>query len=160
MIFRAWWNCIRESCSGARFAKVPKHFGPEKPFIKLQPPYSLKLLFSYIVKGIKIKITSKFRASRRPCFGDSKRIMSPEMRPKGLGTSEKGTPFLRISLRACQVTARWLASCNTEVNFTSATRATPPNRASPATVIDSSFIILLREKRSFFSNVESKLLKS
>ena len=146
-------------------------FGPENTISMgtfLERPekfraYSVKLVFSYIVKGIKIKITSKFRASRRPCFGDSKRIMSPEMRPKGLGTSEKGTPFLRISLRhrrACQVTARWLASCNTEVNFTSATRATPPNRASPATVIDSSFIILLREKRSFFSNVESKLLKS
>ena len=40
-------------------------FGPEKPFVKLRPAYSVKLVFSYVVKGIKIKITAKFRASRR-----------------------------------------------------------------------------------------------
>ena len=33
-------------------------FGPEKPFVKLRPAYSVKLVFSYVVKGIKIKIQS------------------------------------------------------------------------------------------------------
>ena len=58
--------------------KSRKLFGPEKPFVKLRPAYSVKLVFSYVVKGIKIKITSKFRVSRRLCFEDTKRIVSPE----------------------------------------------------------------------------------
>ena len=57
-------------------------FGPEKPFVKLRPPYSVKLVFSYVVEGIKINITAKFRASRRLHFEDTKRIMSPDLRPK------------------------------------------------------------------------------
>ena len=39
-------------------------FGAEKPFVKLGPLNCLKLVFSYVVKGIKIKITAEFRASR------------------------------------------------------------------------------------------------
>ena len=62
---------------------------PEKPFVKLQPAYSVKLVFSYVVKGIQIKRTVKFRASRRLRFEDTKRIMSPEMLPKSYGTFEK-----------------------------------------------------------------------
>ena len=31
-------------------------FGPEKPFVKVRPAYSVKLVFSYVVKGIKLKI--------------------------------------------------------------------------------------------------------
>ena len=65
---------------------------PEKPFVKLRPAYSVKLVFSYIVKGIKIKITAKFRASRRLRFGDTKRIVSPEICPKSFGTFEKRAP--------------------------------------------------------------------
>ena len=65
---------------------------PEKPFVKLRPVYSLKLVFSYVVKGIKIKITAKFRASRRLRFEDTKRIMAPEIRPKSFGTFEKQAP--------------------------------------------------------------------
>ena len=53
-------------------------FGPEKPFVKLRPAYCVKLVFSHVVKGIKIKIIAKFRASRRLRFEDTKRIMSPE----------------------------------------------------------------------------------
>ena len=69
--------------------------GPEKPFVKLLPAYSVKLIFSHVVKGIKIKITAKFRASRRLRFEDTKRIMSPEIRPKSFGTFEKQAPGLR-----------------------------------------------------------------
>ena len=67
-------------------------FGPEKPFVKVRPAYSVKLVFSYVVKGIKIKITAKFRASRRLHFEDTKKIMSPEIRPKSFGTFEKRAP--------------------------------------------------------------------
>ena len=58
----------------------------------LRPAYSVKLVFSYVVKRIKIKITAKFRASRRLRFEDTKRIMSPEIRPKSFGTFEKPAP--------------------------------------------------------------------
>ena len=67
-------------------------FGPEKPFDKVRPAYSVKLVFSYVAKGTKIKITAKFRASRRLRFEDTKRIMSPEIRPKSFGTFEKQAP--------------------------------------------------------------------
>ena len=67
-------------------------FGPEKPFVKVRPAYSVKLVFSFVVKGIKIKITAKFRASRRFRFEDTKRIMSSEIRPKSFGTFEKRAP--------------------------------------------------------------------
>ena len=67
-------------------------FGPVKPFIKLRLAYSAKLIFSYVVKGIKIKLTAKFRASGCLRFEDTKRIMSPEIRPKSFGTFEKRAP--------------------------------------------------------------------
>ena len=72
--------------------KSRRLFGPEKPFVKLRPAHSVKLVFSYVVKGIQIKITAKFRASRFLCFEDTKRTMSPEMRPKSLGTFKKRAP--------------------------------------------------------------------
>ena len=68
-----------------------KLFESEKPFVKLRPTYSVKLVFSYVVKGTKIKITAKFRASRRHRFEDTKRTMS-EMRQKSFGTFEKRAP--------------------------------------------------------------------
>ena len=71
-----------------------KLFGLEKPSVKRRPSYSVKLVFAYVVKGIKIKITAKFRASVRLRFEDTKRIVSPEMRPKSFGTSEKQAPGL------------------------------------------------------------------
>ena len=70
-------------------------FGPEKPFVKVRPAYSVKLVFSYVVKGIKIKVTAKFRAPRRLRFKDTERIMSPEIRPKSFGTFEKQAPGLK-----------------------------------------------------------------
>ena len=90
-------KCFRtfeKRAPGACFSKVPKRFGPEKPVVKLRPAYSVKLVFSYVVKGIKIKITAKFRASRRLRFEDTKRIVSPEIRPKSFGTFEKQAPAL------------------------------------------------------------------
>ena len=76
--------------------KSRRLFGPEKPFILRPilwtPTYSVKLVFSYVVKGIKIKITAKFRASRCLCFEDTKRIMSLEMRPKSFGAFQKRAP--------------------------------------------------------------------
>ena len=74
---------------------------PEKPFLKLRPAYSVKLVFSNVVKGIKTKTTARFRASRRLRFEDKKRIMSPEMRPKSFGHFEKRAP----GHRGCSVMA-------------------------------------------------------
>ena len=79
---------------GAVSRKSRELFGPEKPFVKLRPVYSVKLIFSDVVKGIKIEITAKFRASRRLRFEDTKRIVSPEIRPKRFGTFEKQAPGL------------------------------------------------------------------
>ena len=62
---------------------------PEKPFVKLPSAYSVKVVFSCVVKGIKITMTVKFGASRLVRFEDTKRIMSPEMRPERFGTFEK-----------------------------------------------------------------------
>ena len=70
-------------------------FGPEKPFVNVRPAYSVKLVFSYVVKGIKITIIAKFRASRRLCFENTKRIMSPEICPTSFGTFEKQAPGLK-----------------------------------------------------------------
>ena len=67
-------------------------FGPEKRFVKLRPAYSVKLVSWYVVKGIKVKINEKFRASRRLRFEDTKRIMSPEIRSKSFTTFEKQAP--------------------------------------------------------------------
>ena len=44
-----------------------------------------------------MKITAKFRASRRLRFEDTKRIVSPEIRPKSFGTFEKQAPGVRFS---------------------------------------------------------------
>ena len=93
--------------------KSGKLFGSQKPFVKLEPASSGKLVFSYVVKGIKIKITAKFRASRRLRFEDKKKIMSPEMRPKSLGTFEKQAPGLNYSKP--QFLQAWLAL--TSVNY-------------------------------------------
>ena len=92
-------NFIREreqSATGFRFSKVLKLFGPEKPLLIRQPAYSVKLAFSCVVKGIKIKITEKFRATRRLSFEDTKRIMSPEMSLKSFGTVEKLAPVFIV----------------------------------------------------------------
>ena len=62
--------------------------------MKLRPAYSIKLVFSYVVKETKINITATFRASRCLGFEDTKRIMSPEMSPKSFGTFEKRAPGL------------------------------------------------------------------
>jgi len=40
--------------------KSRKRFGPEKPFVRVRSANSVKLIFSYVVKGIKIKITKSF----------------------------------------------------------------------------------------------------
>ena len=54
-----------------RPGKSRRLFGPEKPFVKLRSADSAKLGFSYVVKGIKIKISAKFRASRHLGFEDT-----------------------------------------------------------------------------------------
>ena len=80
------------------FLESPENVsGPKRHSIHLRPAYSLKLVFSYVVKGIKIILTAKFRASGRLRFEDTKKTMSPEMRPKSFGTSEKRAPGVRTT---------------------------------------------------------------
>ena len=67
-------------------------FRPEKLFLKLRPAYCVKPVFSYVVQGIKVKITARFRTSRRLRFEETKRIMSSEIGPKSFGTFEKQAP--------------------------------------------------------------------
>ena len=59
------------------FLKRPENYftGP-KAFVKLRPAYSVKLVFLYVVLGIKVKITPKFRDTKHLRFEDTKRIMS------------------------------------------------------------------------------------
>ena len=59
------------------FQLTRKLYEPEKPLIKLRPAYSVKLVLSYVVKAIEIKITAKFRDTEHLRFEDTKRIMSP-----------------------------------------------------------------------------------
>ena len=77
----------RNQDQGSVSRKSRKRFGPEKTFITLRSAYSVKLVISYVVKGIKIIIPAKFRDSRRLRFEDRKTIMitSLEMRPKSFG---------------------------------------------------------------------------
>ena len=72
---KATWRYFQRPVS----RKSRNLFGPKKPFIKVWAAYSVKLIFSYVVKGIKIKITTEFRATRHLCFENTRRIMSPEM---------------------------------------------------------------------------------
>ena len=58
--------------------KTRKLYDPGKPFGKLRHAYSVKLVFSYDVKGIRNKITAKFRDTEHLRFEDTKRIISPE----------------------------------------------------------------------------------
>ena len=81
---------------GARFSKVPKTFRARKAIRKTVTANSVNPVFSYDIKGIKIKINAKFRASRRLRFEDAKRIMSPEMCPKSFGTFEKQAPVVHL----------------------------------------------------------------
>ena len=47
--FLTWYG------QGPVSVKSRKLFGPEKPFVKLRPAYSVKMVFSYVVKEIKSK---------------------------------------------------------------------------------------------------------
>ena len=76
---------IIDSAQGPVTRKSRQLFGPEKPFVKLQPAYSVKLV--HVVKGIKMNIWTKCRASRSLRFKDTKRIMPPEMHRKVPGLS-------------------------------------------------------------------------
>ena len=85
-------NYSSRSNQGAVSRDSRKLFGPEKPFVKLRPTYSVKLVFSYVVKGIKSKKNGKVSGLETPSFKDTSRIVSSEMRPKSFGSFEKRAP--------------------------------------------------------------------
>jgi len=84
-----WWQGYGLGPISRNSGKV---FRPEKPLVKLWPTYSVKLVFSYVVKGIKIKITAKFRASKCLRFEDTKRVSPPEMHPERFVIFKKRAP--------------------------------------------------------------------
>ena len=61
-------RCVLTCTLGPVSRKSRKLFGPEKPFVKLRSAYSVKLVFSYVVKGIQIQIYAKFRSSKQRRF--------------------------------------------------------------------------------------------
>ena len=83
-----FWGPFLESTEGFS--------GHENPFIKLRLAYSLKLVFSYVVQGIKISITGEFCALTSLCSECIKRIMSLEKHPQSFGTFEKRAPAAEI----------------------------------------------------------------
>lgn len=74
---------------GSVSQKSRKQFRPKKLLIKPQAARSIKLVFSEVVKGIKMKITAKLHSSRHLPFEDTKIIMSPEVSPKSFGAFDK-----------------------------------------------------------------------
>ena len=110
MLLRAFiFTKMAESVS----RKFRKLFGPEKPFVKLRTANSAGLVFSCVVNGKQLKHTAKFCASRRLRFEDTKRIMSPEKRPKSFGTFEKWVPG-----RKCWDSSRQTTSQETSLKTT------------------------------------------
>ena len=93
------WRRVQNRAQGPVSVKSRKIFGPEKPFLKLLLAYSWKLALSYVVKGIKIKITAKFLASERLRFEDTKRIMSPENGPKATFDGESSHHLTKVWAR-------------------------------------------------------------
>ena len=134
---RCWCSAqpVELSDQGPVSRKSRRLFGPEKkPFIKLWLAFSVKLVFSYVVKGIKIKITAMFRASRRLRFEDTKRIVSPEIHPKSFGTFEKQAP------------AQWELSGHVRFNYWNFIRAAVGNNFN---VNDLRSYVMLLELNSY-----------
>ena len=73
-----WLPVFREVVLACASQKTQNFYGTEKPFVKLRLTYSVRLVFSYVVKGIKIEITAKFCDTELFRFEDRKRTMSPE----------------------------------------------------------------------------------
>ena len=69
-----------------------RHLRARKAFRKTPTRLFRKAALLYVVKGMKMKTTAKFRALRRLRCTDTKRIISPEMGPKSFGTFEKQAP--------------------------------------------------------------------
>ena len=81
------------------FFKVPKTFRARKAVPKTPTHSCCKAGLFTFCKGRKIEITARIRALRRLRFEDTKRTMSPKMRPKSFefGTFEKRTTGLKIT---------------------------------------------------------------
>ena len=88
--------------------KFRKLCGPEKSCVKLQPALSGKLVFLHVVNGIKIKVTAKFRASRRLRFKDTERIVTRNAAEKSSGLWRNGPQESRTTNNASSVRSLYL----------------------------------------------------
>ena len=93
---RTWFTLatFQRGAKGPRacFSKVPKTFRARKAICKTPTRFFCKAGLFSVVKRTKLKINAKFCASRRLRYEDTKRIMSPETRPRSFGTFEKRAP--------------------------------------------------------------------
>ena len=81
--------------------KSRKLFASEKLFVKLRLAYSVKLVFSYVVKAIKIKITAKFRASRRLSFEENYVTRNAPVKFRDFRETGSSPEFFRAFPRYC-----------------------------------------------------------
>ena len=85
-------HASRNSGQGPVSRKSRGLFGPENTTCSF-----CKAGFSYVVKGIKIKITARFRASRCLRFEDAKRIITRNTPEKFSGLSRNGPLYVYTS---------------------------------------------------------------
>ena len=88
--------------------KFQKACGPEKSSVKLQPALSVKLVFLHVVKGTKIKLTAKFRASGRLRFKDAKKIVTRSASEESSGLWRNGPQQSRTTNNASSVRILYL----------------------------------------------------
>ena len=80
--------------------KSRKLFGPEKPFVRLRPAYSVKLVYSYVVKGIEIKITANFVPRDAFVLKMQRELCEPKCARRLSGLSRNGPQVHDFSFRS------------------------------------------------------------
>lgn len=77
---------MKEICPGAFFSKVPRTFGAEEPFVKLQSACFEKLIFKMFFNVRKTKRITKFDGLEARRCEDVTRIVAPEIGLESFGT--------------------------------------------------------------------------
>ena len=80
--------------------KSRKLFGPEKPFLKLRLAHSVKLVFSYVVKGRKIKSNCKVSCPETPSFWKYKENYVTRNAPEKFRDFRETGPRIQIPFRS------------------------------------------------------------
>ena len=94
--------------------KPRKLFGPEKPFVKLWPAYSVNLVFSYVVKGIKNKNNCKVSCLETPSFWRYKENSVTRNAPEKFRNFREQAPG---HLRVKPVTSRYRCDATNQLSY-------------------------------------------